>query len=154
MFGPSDAATQWLTIGFWLIATMMLYDAGRLLVGPGAALWACAMMALAPPMIDLSLQIRGYVPMLAISLGAFAALIRMERFGPNVKRSAALGGCLLAAMLTHYFALGGALAIGAYSLIRLRGRPRQVALMACALAATVYLAVWGPFLWQQRHNFS
>ena len=53
-------------------------------------------------------------------------------------------------MLTHYFALAGALAIGVYVLLRLRGRKLLLAIAAMIAAAVIYAMIWLPFMLPQR----
>ncbi len=64
-----------------------------------------------------------------------------------------LGGCLLAAMLTHYFAAGAALAIGISAIFLRSGSARRNALIAIGGAGLLYLILWGPAMLEQRSSF-
>src|SRR6185369_7240496 len=80
--------------------------------------------------------------------------IRIEQDGPSNRRLVALGACVLAMMLAHYFAIAPCAATGIYALIRLRARARWRASAALVMAAGLYLVLWGPFAWRQRANIA
>jgi hypothetical protein len=150
-FGSSVGAMRGLSVMVSVAAIAMLFDLGRNLFGPVAALWACLIMALAHQQIWYAQEVRGYAMMMAALVGACAAVVRIERMGFNARRAVALALCVIAAMLTHYYASAGCAAIGLYALIRLRGRMLRRTVATCAIAAAVYAVIWGPFLVGQLH---
>lgn len=159
VFGESDTAARAFSITCSLIAIALLMAAGRRLHGTACAAWAGLMMATAPAQVLLSQQVRGYPLVQALGMGAVVALVGLEKAPspqpPHASRKGrvaaiALGLCVLGMMLTHYFAIGVAAAIGIYILLRLRGRVRREAIVALVAAAAVYAIIWGPFLWEQR----
>jgi hypothetical protein len=109
-------------------------------------------MAIAPPQIQMAQEARAYALVIALGMGACVALARLEKLGPGWRRAIWLALCTLSMVLSHYFTLGPALAIGAYAVLRLRGAARRQAMVGLAAAAAVYLVAWGPFLWWQRHT--
>jgi uncharacterized membrane protein len=148
-FGSSDAALRSLSVVVSLAGVVLLFEVGRLLVGPASALWACLLMALAQPQIWYAQEARSYALLIAMLLGAATALVRIERMGFGRLRAVALGGCLLGAMLTHYFAVAVCAALGVYAVLRLRGPVRTRVVGVMAASAVVYAMVWGPFLLSQ-----
>ncbi len=150
----SDTALRLLSVLFAAVMVLFIFDAARLWFGVAVALWAAALCAIATPMIEQSLQVRGYVPMVACMTGALAAAARIDIAGITRLRLAALAGGVLAAMLTHYFAIGACGALLVYAIIAMRGRARMQTIAALAAAAVVYAVVWGPFLLRQRANFA
>jgi uncharacterized membrane protein len=153
IFGDSEFAMRSLSALFGVTAVLLLYDAGKNLFSIGPALWASLLLALCGPAIDFSMQVRGYMPVLAMILGAMAALGRIVHFGMNTRRLLAFSLCIFAAMLTHYFAIGPIAAIVLYAIITLRDAARKKIIFAVAIAAGIYLLCWGPMFWQQRANF-
>lgn len=153
-FGGGDVAARWLSALFSVLSILLLFDATRLLHGTTAALWAAAVMAVASPQIEFAQEVRGYAMSVCLSLATVAAVVRIEKLGVNWSRLIALGASCWAATMTHYGAMPVNVAIGLYVLIRLRGRARALSLASLALAGVAFLAIWGPTLWEQRHNFS
>lgn len=154
VFGESPIVSRACSATFSVIAILLLFDISRLLHGNAAALWACLIMALAGAQIELAQEVRPYAVLLAVSMGAISALVRIEKLGPTTPRLIALCACAAAMVLTHYFAAPAALALGAYVLMRLRGKARRNAMIALLIAAGIFITSWGPFLWQQRANFA
>jgi hypothetical protein len=150
-FGDGDVSARLCSVAFSLIAIVLLYDVARLLHGSRAvALWAALLMALAGSQIQYAQEARNYSMLLALTLAACDALVRIEKDGTNAWRTAALGASLLAMMLTHYLAFPAAVALGLYALTRLRGPALRAALGAFAAAIVVFAVSWGPFLLAQR----
>src|SRR5439155_1926818 len=128
--GDSERAVRALSLLASVGAVVALFFAARKSVGAPAALWACAIMALASPQVTYGQEARGYALALLLSVLAAGAVLRLERRGPSVSRAAIVGSLVLPMMLTHYFAIGPAIAIGIYVVIALRGRVRLQALIA------------------------
>ena len=59
------------------------------------------------------------------------------------RRLAGLCALTLALILSHYFALGAAIGLGLYALIRLRGSARWKTLGAMAASAVLFVLLWG-----------
>jgi uncharacterized membrane protein len=154
ILGDSEFAMRSLSALFGVAAILLLYDAGKNLFSIGPALWACLLLSVCGPAIDYSMQVRGYMPMLAMVLGALAAMARITRFGVTTPRLLAFSICIFAAMLTHYFAIGPLAAIVLYAIITLGGSARKKILLVVALSSVIYLLCWGPMLWQQLGNFN
>jgi 4-amino-4-deoxy-L-arabinose transferase-like glycosyltransferase len=151
-FGDGDVAARYLSVAFSLIAIALLYDVARLLHGRAVGLWAALLMALAGPQIQYAQEARNYTMLLALTLAACDALVRIEKRGPSRWRAAALGASLLAMMLTHYLAFPAAAALLTYALVRLRGPALRWAMTSFAVAGVAFAVAWGPFLLEQRRG--
>jgi hypothetical protein len=149
IFGSSDAVAISLSIVFALIAITLMFFAAMQTSGFTAAAWAAMIFAAAPTQFWAGEQVRGYSMLQAVGMASVLVLLWLEK-SPTIRAAAALGLCVLALMLTHYFAIGGAIAIGAYACIRFRGRKLKLALASMAIAAIVYAIVWAPFMLRQR----
>jgi uncharacterized membrane protein len=138
LLGNSPAATRSLSAIFSLASILLFYDVCRLLHGQRIALLASAIMAVAPAQIDFAQETRNYSPLIFFALCCADALVRLERLGPSRKRSWSLGLSLLAAGLTHYFAIGAIVALAVYAAIK---RVRS------ALAPFIIAIAAGGVLW-------
>ena len=154
LFGGTDLPAKLYSIACALAGIALLYDVARNLHGRTAAFWACLIWAVAPTQVFIDQQVRGYTLLAAFGMGACAAVVRIEKRGATRWRLIALAACTLGMMLTHYFAVGACAAIGAYVLIRLRGRTRRDAVAALITAAVRWGIIWGPFFWKQRRDFA
>jgi len=151
VFGQSDTAARTLSVVPSLAAIVLLFDA--VLVSTrrtSVALWSAALMAVAMPQVHFAQEARGYSLLVATELAACAALVRCQCLGFSRRRALALGASVLAMLLTHYYAIAPAAALGIYALCRLRGPARIKSIAALGAGAVVFAVVWGPFLWQQR----
>ncbi len=153
VFGESDAAMRMLSVAFSLVAILLLFDVGRLLGGRAAGLWAAAIMALAVPQVGYAQEVRNYTIQLVFALAAAGVLLRIERDGTTWQRLTGLTLCALALVLSHYFALGAVLALGAYAMLRLGGPARWRVLASLLTAAILFTALWGRVMWRQRAKF-
>lgn len=149
-FGEADAAVRSLSVVFSILAILLLFDTARLLHGKATAFWAAAIMALASEQIIYAQEARSYTMLLALTLGACDALVRIEKNGFGRKRIAALGLCAAGMMLTRYLAIPLIVVFAVYAALRLRGRTRKLSLAALAIASAVFAAAWGPFIWWQH----
>ena len=152
--GDSPLALRSLSLAFSVAAVALLYFAAEPLVGAASALWAAALMAFAIPQIHYGQEGRMYALLLALLLASCAVLVRLEKRGPSWGRAALLGACLLAMMLTHYFAVAPCAALAVYAAARIRGRALRQAAVAAVVAGVIYLIVWGPFFWLGRANLN
>lgn len=150
IFGDGETALRSLSLIAALLGLLALHDAVRTLHGETPARWATLLMAVAAPQIRYGQEARGYTLLLALVLAAAAALARIEAHGPAPRRVAALGGFAFLSAFTHYYALGALAGLAGYGVLRLRGAARRRMLLAFGLAGAVFLAAWGPILWQQR----
>lgn len=152
--GEGDAAQRGLSVLLSLLSVALLFDAVRALHGDAAGLWAAALAAFAGPQVQYAQEIRSYA--MVLTLGA-AALAIAARIGTGRARGwkmpALLGGVSLAAMLTHYWSAGVLAPAAAFAVLRADRATRRRVIVCLAAAAAVFLAAWGPFLWQQRGNF-
>jgi uncharacterized membrane protein len=150
--GSSPGAIRALSALISLLGVWLMYDTVRLSapmrVAP--ALWAAALLAVAQPQIQFAQEARAYALLMVLTLGAIAALLRIEQRGASATRLIAMVGCVLGMMFTHYYAIAPAAALGLYVLQRLRSAALRRVTLALAGAAIVYLLVWGPFAWQQH----
>lgn len=152
MTGSSDTAVRALTVIFALLAVWFTFDAARLWFGWSTALWAAALVAVATPMVEASLQVRNYVPMVACVTAVLALTARIDLRGASITRLVYLGAAATAAMLTHYFAIG-AIAAAALYLVIVATRDRTRVALTFIAAAVLFAIIWGPALLRQRANF-
>jgi uncharacterized membrane protein len=154
VFGLGPSSLRWLSIVASLGAIAVLYLAVAELHGTTTALWAAALMAVAGPQIQYAQEARNYTLLMLEALGAAAALLRIEKRGPNFARAGALCLCVLAAALTHYLCLGTLVALAVYAVARLRGKALVVSIAAFAAAAVLWLPLGAPVALRQSHNLS
>lgn len=152
VLGNGPAAVRLLSALFSWAAVAIFFDVCRLLHGVRIGLLAAALMALANAQLDFAQDARAYAMLIFLGVCCCDAVVRIERGGATARRLAALACCLAAMGLTHYLSLGAALALGAYSLIRLRGVHRRRTLGAFAAAAGFCLIVWAPQYFRQMHT--
>jgi hypothetical protein len=149
-FGDGDFAIRMLPVTLSLLAIVLLYLAAAPQFGAPAALWACALMALAGPQIEYAQENRSYMLLLVALLGAAAALVRIEKFGSNIAREGALELGMLTALLTHYAAIPVLGLFFAYALLRRRWR----AALLMSLAGAAFAGLWGPLWIEQMRGFA
>lgn len=137
--GRGDYQARSLSVLASLAAILCLFDLGCSLASPSAALWACAIMAVAQPQIQLAQEARGYTLWLALALGAAAAAARLAKHGISAPRLLALGTCLLGMLLTHFLAVGSALALAIWCAIYLRGSALRWAMIVASLAVLLFI---------------
>jgi uncharacterized membrane protein len=153
IFGSGDFSTRTFSTVASLGGVIILFDIVRRTSGPHAALLAAALMAISPLQINLSQETRSY-PLLALfGLLACHAMIRIDREGASRGRLFVLAAAMSATALTHYFSLGALVGLFCYAAIRLRAPDRGKVFAAIFAAAGICLLAWGPFLYQQRHEF-
>lgn len=128
-----------------LASIALLFDIARRLHGSAAALWACALMAVAGPQIQFAQEAGPSALAMALALGAAAAVVRMQMRGPGLLRAGALIVCLLLMTLTTYFAAAAFVALGVYALLRLRPTARRQAVAGFILAGALFAVSWGPY---------
>jgi hypothetical protein len=154
IFGSSDVAVRSLSVLASLLAILVLYDVCRILHGPSAALWACLIMALAVPQIQIAQTTRGYSILILLLLVVADALARIQTLGASAPRLAVAAVCAVAAALIHYFSAGILVGMAIYGLWRFGGSARRRAIGAGAAAVLFLAIVWGVFLWRQMTEFA
>jgi hypothetical protein len=153
-FGSSEAALRSLSVVASVASVAAVFDVGRMLLGPGPAIWACLLVALSLPQIAYAQEARSYALLQAVFLGAASALARVRLYGFSVPRAVALAMCLLGTMLTHYLGAAGCIALGTYAVFALRGVSRRRVVAVMVLSAAVYAIIWGPMVWRQAHGLA
>ena len=151
MFGDSAVALRSLSVVGSLLGIAFLYFVGEVAIGPGVALWACAMMAVAWPQIQEAQEARVYALVTADALLCLLALVRIRRFGVTGFRIVWLFTTALALPLMHYLSATTLLAMVVYAAIGLRGPTRRGVLGCFAAVFVAYAILWGPQLLGQRH---
>jgi uncharacterized membrane protein len=122
---------------------VVVFDVARQLqYGTVPALCTALLMAVAQPQIDYAQEARSYMLLIALSLGAADALLRIERHGPRWWRAVALGLCVGAMGLTHYAAISVVAALGLYSLLVHRGTTRRRILGTMLFVGAIDLRIW------------
>jgi hypothetical protein len=155
IFGSTDATARAYSIVCTLLAIALLFLAAERRQGLFTAFWAALIWSVAPTQVFMAQQVREYDQLAAISMAAVLTLVYVEKGGKaRWYHLVSLGLAVLGMMLTHYFAGGACLAIAAYIGLRFRNETRWKALISLAVAAVVYLIIWGPFLYEQRNYFS
>jgi uncharacterized membrane protein len=154
IFGESDVAGRSLSIVFSVVGVIVLFDTVRQVNEIWTAVCAAGLMAVAGPQIYYAQETRDYAMVVALVLACCDIVTRIETRGASGRRCAIFGLLLLLTMLTHYGAAAALVAIVLYALIRIDHRSRTRVLVACCVAAVIYLIAWGPMLWQQRTNFT
>lgn len=155
VFGEGEVPVRSFSLVASLVALVLMAHTARLLNGPGPALWGAMLMALAIPQIRHAQDARGYPLLMAFGMGACAALVHIEQRGPSFKRLLALGFCLWAMAMTHYFAIAALAALFVYALVRLPRDSRRRTVQTFVVAGAMFLLVWGPGIWKQwPHLFS
>jgi 4-amino-4-deoxy-L-arabinose transferase-like glycosyltransferase len=149
IFGPSDAVARSLSILCSLIAILLMFCAAMQINGFAAAAWAALIFAVSPTQFWIGEQVRAYAMLQAMGMASVLAVLRLEKTS-SLQAAIALGFCVLAMMLIHYFAVGGAIAIAVYVCMHFRGKKLRLALAALIIAAIVFAIVWLPFMWRQR----
>jgi hypothetical protein len=145
VFGESDAAAMSYSIAWSLVAIGFTFATARLLSDRYAATLVTLAMAVAR---THALAVRGYE--MLIGLGAIAVwlMVRIEILGPTRRRAIALAAMTVPLLLTHYFAVGAAVAIALFGLWRARGH-RVAFISALVISGVIYSAIWLPFALRQ-----
>lgn len=153
VFGESDAAAVSCSIAWSLVAIGFVFASARLVSDRYTAALVTVAMAVARTQVFLALAVRGYEMLIALGAIALWQMIRIETLGPTRRRMTTLALITLPLLLTHYFAIGAAAAIGLYGLVR--GRGHRISFTGSILAAAaVYAVIWLPFARRQLNDLS
>ena len=153
-FGEGDASIRSLSVVCSLAGIVLLFDLGCTLVGPSAALWACAIMAVAQPEIQYAQEARGYALWSTLALGAAAAAARLVVRGGQWRWAAMLSICILGMLLTHFLAIVTAGALLIWCGVYLRGRALRRAIIALAVGLLGLSIIGGGLPLQALHTHS
>jgi hypothetical protein len=155
LFGQGEVPARSLTVIFSAAAVVLFFLMVRELNGTKTAFWAAAIMAVAGPQIELSQEVRNYMPVLAFCLGAGWALARLERRGASIGGAAGLGICVLCMLLTHYLSAPIVVALFIYAVAFMRRAARTDAVIAIGIGVLIFAAVWGwAVVMQHNHNYA
>jgi dolichyl-phosphate-mannose-protein mannosyltransferase len=156
LFGEGDVAARSLSLLFGVLSLPLLFVLARRLLGEVPGLWATLLMAVAPVHVRYAQEARNYT--MALCLVLIAALVIVAPSGkprvPSLRSGLLLSLVVLAATLTHYFAVTALAALALYVLLQGEREGQRRVLLALVLAAAVFVVVWGPEVWAQRINFA
>lgn len=145
--GPSRSLGALLSV----LSIIVLFDVARRLHGTTIALFAAAIFAVASPQISMARTLRGYTTGLFFLLCLADVVVSLEKKPAKATwRLILIGLFTLLSALTFYFTVFVLSAIGVYILFALRGRARWGAIVAMIVAGFVFIAIWGPWLIDQR----
>ena len=153
IFGDTDYGGRLFSVVASLLAIVILFDTVRLQTGLGAAIWAGLLMAVASPQVEHARLTRSYTVLMAIALLAVNIVVRIQRSGVSRGKLLGLTLAVLATLLTHYFCVGALAGLFVYTILVSPGH-RQKFVLCFSVAALVFIAVWGPWMWRQRHLFA
>jgi uncharacterized membrane protein len=151
-FGLGQASMRMLSVVCSLAAIVLLFVIVRDLSDATTALGAALLMALAGPQIQYAQEARNYTLLLLEGLGAAAALVRIDKYGPSRGRAIVLLACVLTMALTHYFSLGAIVALAVYAAVRLRGRALTHAAACFVVAGILWALLGAPLAIRQLQN--
>jgi uncharacterized membrane protein len=149
--GSSDVAMRLLSILCSLAAAAMLYAVAAMLYGRAAGLWAALLLSLTTSQLELARQARPYAMLVALSVFAMLAVVRIETHGWRLRRGIMLAMATLAGLATHWLSLGLFAGLAAYVAIAWRG-PRRYALASLAVAGLLGAALLAPLEIFQIHH--
>lgn len=152
-FGTGTTAVRLLTVALVPLALALAWRLGAHLGGRAAAVGSVAVLAALPWTMRYGSETRMYLLVVVLVLGAALALEAVHRSGSrrSVGALALLTGALL---LTHYWALFLAAAVGLAhlpALVRRRGPAARVVL-ALVLGGVLFLPWLPTFLFQAAHT--
>lgn len=153
-FGESDASARSLSLVFSLLLILLVFDATRVAAGATSGLWAALLAAVAGPQIEFAQETRSYMMLTALAAGAMCLAVRMVILGETTRRIALFAFVAVVAMLTHYWAIAFLAPLAIVLLLQLPRAGKWRLLSACGAALLIFAIAWGPFLLQQRANFT
>jgi hypothetical protein len=152
VFGDSDMAAHLFSITWSLVGIVFTFLTGRLAMNRWAGMLCGLSLACAQTQCYLAQEVRAYAMLIALGSIALWIMTRCELQGPTRGRVLWLAVLSLAMLLTHYFALGAAIAIGLYCVLR-GGNQRKTFLIAITACALLYIVAWVPFALRQVRDF-
>lgn len=151
VFGESDRAAHAFSIAWSMVAIVFGYLTARLAFPRSLATLVTLGFVCSQTQVYFAQEVRAYQMMIAIGAIALWLMTRIEVQGVTRGRLIALGLLTLPLQLTHYFAFGGALAIGVFGLLR-GGGERRWFVGAVATSAAIFLATWLYFALRQIND--
>ncbi len=148
VFGSSDFVAHSFSIVCSLVSIGFIFASARLAMNRAAASFAGLTCAFAMTQVYFAQEVRAYAMMIALASVALWLMTRIELLGATRRCAIALAALTLPLMLTHYFAIGGCLAIGIYGFAYAKPFRKPFVLSGLA-SATIYVAIWLPFAIQQ-----
>lgn len=153
LFGSTDGVAHGFSVFCGLVAVGFTFASARLAMNGIAAFFAALALALAQTQVYFSQEVRAYAMMIAIGSASLWLMTRIETLGPTRRRLLWLAALTLPLMLTHYFAVGGCLAIAIYGVIK-AGTNRRTFIAGIVGAAAAYAVLWLPFAIQQLDDLA
>jgi hypothetical protein len=151
--GSEDGAMRAYSAIAASLAILPLFAAARLYHGPRAALWACAIYAIASTAIASSREVRPYGQLVLLAWLCVWQVARIEHRGrASWLQASALAATALAMMFTQYFSIGLLAALATHALFRFDRISRRRALVTTAIAAVAFLASWLPMVLRQYEH--
>jgi len=149
VFGDAPLAVRLPSLLPSIASVLLVFLITKILFDTIAAYWASLLMSLTSPQVIYALEVRGYALLTFLGLSALYILVKIEKSGPSMARSAWLGIFSFCLAFTHYFSFGLLLAMGLYTAIRFRGKTLLYTLAGFAFGGVIFLAAWGPQMWNQ-----
>jgi hypothetical protein len=148
VFGLSEVSLRWLGLLCTAAATGLIYRAALKAFGTAPAWVAGLSFALAPPVLNLAVEIRAYPLLVLCSAAAFYFLIQIQTASTPRRRDVA-GLALALAILTHYFGLllAGATLVALAAVAAARRGPWKPVLVISGVVVLAALAI-SPFVRQ------
>lgn len=151
-FGSSRAALRSLPLLFSLISILVIYYIGKTRHDSAIGLLAALMLALASPQMIYSVETRNYSMMVLTALLLTAALVEIERHGPDRVRIACFGAVVLTALFTNYFTFFVLLGLLFWSFWVFPPRSARRAALAALTALIIFALLWLPSVLRQAHT--
>lgn len=154
LFGSSAEALRSISVVASVATVAAMYVAGSA-VGGGrrrtVALIAAGLTAVAASQIAFAQEARGYAMATALVAACAAAALRVRDSGWTTGRAIVLGSCATVALGTLYLAAIPLLAISVYLAVEVTSQRRNTWIVL-GVTAVVAMVLWGPLLYEQRHN--
>ena len=148
LLGDSDLVAISYSIAWSLVGVAFTFAAMRLATDRWLAFVTALAMGVSHTQSYFAQEVRGYSMLVGLGAIALWLLTRIEVVGVTRRRAIAAAMMTVPLLLTHYFAVGAAISIAVYGLIRLRGH-RSAFVAALVGAALFYAAAWLPWAIQQ-----
>lgn len=149
IFGDGFASVRMPSVLPSIASIFIVFLIGKQLFDKRTGLFAALLMSLATPQIIYADHVRSYCFLLFLGLMATYLLIRIEKNGPSFLLNSSLTIFAFALAFTHYFSFGFLLALGIYSVIRLKGKTLWSTIASFFSGAVIFLIVWGTAMWNQ-----
>lgn len=148
LFGESFAVGQAYSLAWSCAFAAFAFATARRTMGTAVATLLGVALATSPTQVYLAQEVRNYEMMIALGAAALWLMTRIELSGLTRGRAIALALAPMALLLTHYFALGAAVAIVIFGWQRLIGH-RRAFFATLAASAAAYALAWLPFALRQ-----